>query len=39
MDLGILQYDIFNSIGFKPLQCMAVLFDPEHENNGEENYY
>lgn len=29
MDLGLLHYDIFNSIGFKPLQCMAVLFDPD----------
>ena len=37
MDLGFLQYDIFNSIGFKPLQCMAVLFDPDkYEENQKE---
>ena len=35
MDLGLFHYDIFNSIGFKPLQCMAVLFDPQEENHVE----
>jgi hypothetical protein len=34
MDLGLLQYDIFNSIGYKPLQIMAVFFDPEVERIG-----
>jgi hypothetical protein len=34
MDLGLLHYDIFNSIGYKPLQIMAVFFDPEVERTG-----
>jgi hypothetical protein len=35
MDLGLLHYDIFNSIGYKPLQIMAVFFDPEVERTGD----
>ena len=35
MDLGLLHYDIFNSIGYKPLQIMAVFFDPEVEGAGD----
>ena len=36
MDLGLLQHDIFTSIGHKPLQFMAVFFDPAAEKKEKE---
>ena len=37
MDLGLLQHDIFTSIGHKPLQFMAVFFDPTAEKKDRED--